>query len=72
VLKEYGLPDVNVVKSLYETFPVKLSVGEAGDVHIPLNSNLSPTWFIVFMQAVKDATQKKWKCILRKEGRRHR
>ncbi len=37
VLKKYGLPDVfvNVVKSLYEHFTVKLSVGEPGDVQFP-------------------------------------
>ncbi len=58
VLKKYGLPDalVNVVKSLYEHFTVKLSVGEANDVHVLStigvlqDSNLSPTLFIVFMQ----------------------
>jgi hypothetical protein len=71
VLKKYGLPDafVNVVKSLYENFTVKLSVGEAGDVHVPSTigvlqgSNLSPTLFIIFMQVVMEATQKKLKCI---------
>ena len=63
VLRKYGLPDafVNVVKSLYENFTVKLSVGEAGDVHVPSTigvlqgSNLSPTLFIIFMQVVMEA-----------------
>jgi hypothetical protein len=71
VLKKYGLPDVfvNVVKSLYENFTVKLSVGEAGDVQVPSTigvlqgSNLSPTLFIVFMQAVMEVTQRKMKCV---------
>ncbi len=71
VLKKYGLTDVfvNVVKSLDENFTVKLSVGEAGDVQVPSTigvlqgSNLSPTVFIVFMQAVMEATQRKMKCV---------
>ncbi len=69
VLKTYGLPDVfvNVLKSLYENVTVKLSVGEAGDVHVPSTigvlqgSHLSPTVFIMFMQAMMETTQKKIK-----------
>jgi hypothetical protein len=71
VLKKYGPADlfVNVVKSLYENFTVTLWVGEAGDVQVPSTigvlqgSNLSPTLFIVFLQAVLKVTEREMKCV---------
>ncbi len=57
------------MKSLYENVPVKRSVGKAGDVHVPSTigvlqgTNLSPTLFIVFMQAVMEVTQREMRFV---------
>jgi hypothetical protein len=53
----------------FEVHGVECRVDEAGDVQVPSTigvlqgSNLSTTWFIVFMQAVMEVTQRKMNCV---------